>query len=186
MQQCMQLDLLWNAQGPSSLPSAYRPSAPPNFNVEKVILCKGSLNTPQREEFVRRICGVYPDVPVQERLNIPHNRVDLGETDPVRRVAQGKRTLLFGEIHPKHAVWDGAGKDANYIERRRLSLYGFCFYGCQFCYLAGRSAVWFSPTVKIFVNLPEMMSEINRQANTAGRLIEFCAGDFRTALPWTR
>ena len=41
---------------------------------------------------------------------------------------------------------------------------GFCPYGCKYYYLAGTQGVKFSPTVKIYVNLPEMLEEINRIA----------------------
>jgi len=41
-----------------------------------------------------------------------------------------------------------------------FSPYGFCPYDCQYCYLAGTPGVKFSPTVKIFVNIDEILDQI--------------------------
>ncbi|MBN2308444.1 MAG: hypothetical protein JXR94_05700, partial [Candidatus Hydrogenedentes bacterium] len=178
-----QLDLICRPENRHwGFPQSYRSVVPRRFRVARIILCKGSLATPGREAFVRRICAAYPHVPVEERLDLPHNRVEFGEPDPVRRVARGKRTLVFGVIAPRHALWGGDGQGGYYTNRRRLSLYSFCFYDCPFCYLSGRDGVWFSPAVRIYVNLPEILAEADRLATAAGRPIEFCAGDLQDGL----
>jgi spore photoproduct lyase len=164
------------------LPTAYSPAPPHGFQVERIILAKGSLDTPEREAFVRRICGVYPGVPVEEWLGVAHNRVELDEPDPVRRVAKGKRTLVFGVIDPKHALWGDDETNAYYENRRRLSLYSFCFYDCRFCYLSGRSGVWHSPAIRIYVNFPEILAEVDRLARAAVKTIEFCPGGLQDGL----
>ena len=89
------------------LPQDYEPVVPAGFDVRQIVLCRGSLDTPQRERFVRRICSVFPTAKVSEELNTVHNRVELHEPEPAHRVAMGKQTLVFGELSPKHAVWDG-------------------------------------------------------------------------------
>ena len=152
------------------------------FDVRQIFLCRGSLSTPERDSFVRRICCAFPAAEIVEQLDTVHNRVELHEPEPAHRVARGKQTLVFGELSPKHAVWDGGGREAPYLHRRRLSLCGFCFYACRFCYLAGRDAVWHSPTVKIFVNLTEIMDEAERHIRRAEQPLEFCIGELQDGL----
>jgi len=164
------------------LPEDYVPEVPDGLDVNRIVLCRGSLSTARRESFVSRMCGVFPGAEVLEQFDTPHNRVELHETEPVHRVAHGKRTLVFGELSPRHAVWGGKGQEAPYLCRRRLSVYGFCFYRCQFCYLAGRDAVWHSPTIKVFVNLPEIMEEVGRHIGNAESPLEFCAGELQDGL----
>ncbi len=164
------------------LPQDYEPEVPAGLHVNQIFLCRGSLDTPQRERFVRRICSVFPTAKASEQFDTVHNRVELHEPEPMHRVALGKQTLTFGELSPKHAVWDGRGQEAPYLHRRRLSLCGFCFYACRFCYLAGRDAVWHSPTVKIFVNLTEIMDEVERHIRRAEQPLELCIGELQDGL----
>jgi len=176
-----QLDLI-RPESAWELPQDYVPSVPSELHVGQIFLCRGSLSTARRENFVRRICRAFPTATVVELLDTAHNRVELHEPEPAHRVARGKQTLVFGELSPKHAVWDGGGREAPYLHRRRLSLCGFCFYACRFCYLAGRDAVWHSPTVKIFVNLREIMEEAERHIRRAKQPIEFCMGELQDGL----
>ena len=167
---CRQL-ALFEDHGGTRLPEGYVPRRVEGFAPERIVLTKGSLDTPEREAFVRRVCGVYPGVRVEERLDVAHNRVDLGEADPMRRLARGKRTLVFGVLRSAVRFSDEEGNTCpNYWH---FSVYGYCPYGCSYCYLAGTQGVWFSPTVKIYVNLPEILSEIDRRANRLGRETAF-------------
>lgn len=177
-----QLDLFDVPDKGRHLPVASVLRAPAGFAPKQIILAKGSLDTPEREAFVRRICGVYPDVPVEEQLDVAHNRVAFAEADPVRRVAQGKRTLVIGTINPKCALWGEDKRFRYYAERRRLSLYSFCFYDCGFCYLAARDGVWFSPAIRVYVNLPEILAAVDRLARERGKEIEFCVGPLQDGL----
>jgi spore photoproduct lyase len=63
-----------------------------------------------------------------------------------------------------------------------FSPYGFCPYNCAYCYLAGTPGVRFSPTVKIFVNLPEILDEVDRQATALGKPTAFYLGKLQDAL----
>lgn len=177
-----QLDLLEDADTPVCLPSDYVPKPVQGFECERIILCKGSLDTPEREAFVLKICGVYPGVPVDERLDTPHNRVEFDEPDPARRVARGKRTLVFGELGLKSAVWANELRNGVFTNEMCFSVYGFCPYGCTYCYLNGTPGVWHSPTVKIYVNLAEIMEEIGQWANAARRTTTFYLGRYQDGL----
>jgi spore photoproduct lyase len=63
-----------------------------------------------------------------------------------------------------------------------FSPYGFCPYGCHYCYLAGTPGVWFSPSVKIFLNLDEILGEVDRTARQLGRPTAFYLGKLQDGL----
>jgi spore photoproduct lyase len=92
----------------------------------------------------------------------------------------GKKTLVFGE----HRSAVGLSQESrnccpNYWH---FSPYGFCPYGCTYCYLAGTRGVYFSPAVKIFLNLPEILGQIHRVACEAGRPSAFYLGKLQDGL----
>jgi len=127
-----------------------------------------------------RICAAYPEAEVVEALGTPHNRVDLGETDPLRLHERGKQTLVLGEHRSALRFSDEGGNACpNYWH---FSPYGFCPYGCHYCYLAGTPGVWFSPTVKIFLNLEEILGEVDRTATRLGRPTAFYLGKLQDGL----
>ena len=139
-----------------SLPRDYEPVRPAYFEVARICLAKGSLATSERRRFVERICDLYPDVQVEERLDTPHNFLRLGGRDPLALHRAGKHTLVFGEL--ESAVRFAQEKGNACPNYWHFSPYGFCPYGCRYCYLAGTPGVKFSPSVKIYVNLPEMLA----------------------------
>ena len=175
-----QLDLFGVPEEAHFLPAAHVPSAPQHFDVETIILSKGSLDTPERESFVRGICDVYPKAEIVELLDTPHNRIDLGETDLLNLYERGKKTLLFGEL--KSAVRFSEEKGNTCANYWHFSVYGFCPYVCKYCYLAGTPGVRFSPTVKIYVNLADILSEIDRRANLLQRPTAFYLGKLQDGL----
>jgi len=152
---------------PDLLPCDYGPRPPDYFGVERIIMAKGSGTTPERKRFVESICALYPGAELRASLGTPHNRIVLGEADALARHRRGKRTLVFGEHRSAVRFSEESGNACpNYWH---FSPYGFCFYGCKYCYLSGTPGVWHSPTIKIFVNLEEILAEIDRRA---GRLIQ--------------
>ena len=162
------------------LPTAFTPWVPPHLSVRRIILARGSVATPARNAFVRRVCSAFVGVPVEEHLDTVHNRIDLGERDPWRLYGLGKQTLVFGEL--KNAVRfsdEQANTCPNYWH---FSVYGSCPYRCAYCYLAGTQGVWFSPTVKIYVNLPEILGQIDRVANQLGAPAAFYHGKLQDGL----
>ncbi|UCH34011.1 MAG: hypothetical protein JSV65_15855 [Armatimonadota bacterium] len=117
------------------MPADYAPVRPAGFSVERMVLTKGSQSTPERRRFVERICGLYPAASLIECLEVPHNRVHLGESDPVALHREGVRTLVFGELGSAVRRSEETGNTCpNYWH---FSVYGYCFYGCAYCYLAG-------------------------------------------------
>lgn len=170
-------DLMLEADGPLA---EYRPHPVPFFQPSRIVLAKGSNRTAGRRRFAARICEAYPEAEVVEALGTPHNRIDLGETDPLRLHERGKRTLVLGEhrsaVHFSH---EEGNTCPNYWH---FSPYGFCPYGCHYCYLAGTPGVWFSPSVKIFLNLEEILGEVDRTARQLGRPTAFYLGKLQDGL----
>jgi spore photoproduct lyase len=87
---------------------------------------------------------------------------------------------VFGEL--KSAVRKSEEKGNTCPNYWHFSTYGYCYYGCSYCYLAGTRGVWNSPTVKIYVNLPEILEQIDRTANRIGRPVAFYQGKLQDGL----
>ncbi len=164
------------------LPAGYdyetRPAA--LFQPQRIILAKGSVSTRERRRLVERICEVFPDAEVVEQLTVPHNKIVLDATDPLTLHYHGRRTLVFGEHGSSVARSDEEGNTCPNFWH--FSPYGFCPYGCQYCYLAGTQGVRFSPTVKIYVNLDDILSQIDRTARKIGRPEAFYLGKLQDGM----
>ncbi|MBN2310608.1 MAG: hypothetical protein JXR94_16670 [Candidatus Hydrogenedentes bacterium] len=175
-----QLDIFDTPDVPVRLPVTHAPECPPHVHVERIILTRGSRDSPERRAFIRHICGGLPGVPVEERLDTPHNQIDLRVRGAVPLQAAGKRTLVFGVL--KNAVRFSQESGNTCPNYWHFSLYGHCPYGCSYCYLAGTQGVWFSPTVKIYVNLPEIIARMDRIANELTRPVSFYHGKLQDPL----
>lgn len=174
------MDLFGTPEFHPRLPENYEPVRPDYFDVERIYLTRGSIATPERKRFVERICALYPDVPVEKRLDTPHNQLGLGARDPLRLHQTGKHTLVFGEL--QSAVRFSAEKGNACPNYWHFSPYGFCPFGCRYCYLAGTPGVKFSPSVKIYVNLPEILLEIDRIARSQAQPTAFYLGKLQDSL----
>ena len=163
-----------------SLPRDYEPVRPACFEVSRICLAKGSLATSERRRFVQRICDLYPGVGVEERLDTPHNFLRLDGRDPLGLHRTGKRTLVFGAL--ESAVRFAQEKGNACPNYWHFSPYGFCPYGCKYCYLAGTPGVKFSPSVKVYVNLPEMLAQVDRIAGRLEAPTAFYLGKLQDAL----
>jgi spore photoproduct lyase len=163
-----------------SLPIDYEPVRPVYLNISRIYLAKGSIATPERRNFVQHICNLYREAEVNECLDTPHNRIELNETDALTLHHAGKKTLVFGEL--KSAVRFSQEEGNTCPNYWHFSPYGFCPYGCKYCYLAGTQGVKFSPTVKIYVNLPEILDEIDRTARRLDKPTAFYIGKLQDPL----
>lgn len=158
----------------------YLPQPVALFRPSRIVLAKGSNRTEAHRRLTERICAVLPDAEIVEAFETPHNRVDLGTADPLRLHERGKRTLVLGEHRSAVRFSEEDGNSCpNYWH---FSPYGFCPYGCHYCYLAGTPGVWFSPTVKIFLNLEEILREVDRTANQLGKPTPFYLGKLQDGL----
>jgi len=158
----------------------YVPRAVRHFRPARIVMTRGCDTNTDRARFVEAICRTYPDAEIIDRTALSHAKVDLDIDEPLLRHEAGKNTLVFGEH--KSAVRfseEQANCCPNYWH---FSPYGFCPYHCAYCYLAGTRGVWFSPTVKVFVNLDEMLSKIDRIARQAERPTAFYLGKLQDGL----
>ncbi len=174
------MNLFREARPKLSLPTKYEPVSPDYVKVSQIYLAKGSISTKERQQFVERICHLYPEADVKQCLDTPHNRIELNKTDALALHRTGKQTLVFGEL--KSAVRFSEEEGNTCPNYWHFSPYGFCPYGCKYCYLAGTQGVKFSPTVKIYVNLPEMLDEIDRTAQRLGKPTSFYIGKLQDPL----
>jgi len=159
---------------------AYQPRAPRRFRPQKIVLTRGSMTRPERRAMAEAICAVYPEAEIEHRPEIPHNRIPFSGSDPLAVHCQGKKTLVLGEH--KSAVRMSSEQGNACPNYWHFSPYGFCPHGCHYCYLAGTQGVRFSPTVKIFVNLPEILGEIDRTARRIGEPTAFYVGKLQDGL----
>ena len=158
----------------------YQPKPASHFDPDTIVLTKGSFQGAQQRDFVQAICEQYPQAEVIERFDISHNRFELGGSDPLDLHYKGKNTLLFG-VHKSALRF--SDEDANTCPNYwHFSVYGFCPYDCQYCYLAGTPGVKFSPTVKIFVNIGEILDQIVRVASRLSEPTSFYLGKLQDAL----
>jgi len=163
-----------------SLPADYEPIRPDYLKVSQIYLAKGSIGTSERRRYVERIIKLYPEANVVECLDKPHNRIELNEMDDMALHRIGKQTMVFGEL--KNAVRFSEEEGNTCPNYWHFSPYGFCPYDCKYCYLAGTQGVQFSPTIKIYVNLPEILAEVDRVARQLQKPTAFYIGKLQDAL----
>jgi spore photoproduct lyase len=163
-----------------SLPRDYTPAEPAHFRVQDIYLAKGALVSDERRDFAEGICAALPNARIHDCRDVPHNRIKLPAEDPLAMHKMGKHALVFGELGDAVRFSDEADNTCpNYWH---FSPYGFCPYGCNYCYLAGTRGVWHSPTVKIFVNLGQMLKRINDVAHKIGKPTAFYVGKLQDGL----
>lgn len=160
--------------------SGFRSRPAELFRPSQIILAKGSVTTPAKRDLADRIRASYPDAEVVEAFDTPHNRIALCESDALRLHRAGKCTLVLAEH--KSAVRHSEEEGNTCPNYWHFSPYGFCPYGCTYCYLAGTQGVRFSPTVKIFLNLVEILDEIDRVASRLGEPTAFYLGKLQDGL----
>ena len=64
----------------------------------------------------------------------------------------------------------------------KIDSYGFCPYCCTYCYLAGTPGVKFSPSVKIFTNIDEILNAIDKESQKIAQPTAFYHGKLQDGL----
>lgn len=160
--------------------AAYTPRLAPHFKPDRIILAKGGQSDGHRRAFVDRIIALYPQAEVIDAPDTPHSQIDVPGPTLLQRQQYGKRTLVLGEL--KSAVRFSQEQNNTCPNYWHVSPYGYCPYNCRYCYLAGTIGVKFSPTVKVFVNLPDMLARIDHIANRQNVPTAFYVGKLQDAL----
>lgn len=163
-----------------TLGAEYQPKKAPHFEPERIVITKGSTDDPDHARLIERICALYPHASVTKRLDLPHNRIEVAGEDLLTQHYQGKKTLVVG-IH-KSAVRYGDETGNACPNYWHLSPYGFCPYDCQYCYLAGTPGVKYSPVVKIFVNLGDILAKVSEIAAKCAEPTAFYLGKLQDGL----
>lgn len=158
----------------------YNPAPADYFNPHTIILTKGWDISDISITRAEAICSVYPQATVIDKSDVPHNKVDLKGTDLLSMHYKGKQTLLLG-VH-NSAVRFSEEQENTCPNYWHFSPYGFCPYDCKYCYLAGTPGVKFSPTVKIFLNIDQILGQISRVASKLNEPTAFYLGKLQDGL----
>ncbi|MEW6234935.1 MAG: spore photoproduct lyase family protein [Candidatus Omnitrophota bacterium] len=163
-----------------SFSDGYQSRRVPFFNPQTIVLAQGSNSTPSRIQFASRICNAYPESTIIEAFDAPHSKVAIAGRRLIDRHYAGKKTLVLGELRDSVRLSQETGNSCpNYWH---FSPYGFCPYDCQYCYLAGTIGVKFSPSVKVFVNIDDILEKVNCIANKIVRPTAFYLGKLQDGL----
>lgn len=106
--------------------------------------------------------------------------MDLGQTDLLSTHYEGKQTLVLG-VH-KSALRFSEEENNTCPNYWHFSPYGFCPYDCKYCYLVGTPGVKFSPTVKIFLNIEQILEQIQKVARQLIRPTSFYLGKLQDSM----
>jgi spore photoproduct lyase len=166
--------------GTGTVLADYRPRPVVGFAPSRIVLAKGSVSSESRRRWAETICGAYPQAEVVEAPDTAHNRIRLGQTTVLGLHDEGKQTLVLAEH--RSAVRQSSEDGNNCPNYWHFSPYGFCPYACAYCYLAGTQGVRFSPTVKVFVNLPEILAQVDAVARRLGEPTAFYLGKLQDGL----
>jgi spore photoproduct lyase len=127
-----------------------------------------------------KILSLYPHIVPEDKPNTAHPKVSIEGTTPYGQHTNGKQTLVIGEHRSAVRLSTEEGNTCpNYWH---FSLYGFCPYGCTYCYLAGTPGVKFSPSIKIFTNIEEVLNAIDKQARHIAKPTAFYHGKLQDGL----
>jgi hypothetical protein len=165
---------------PSRARSPYEPRRPGGFRPDTIVFARGARTSASREVLAEAICRLYPRARRIEAPDVPHNRVRVEGQTALQQHRRGKRMLVLGEHHSAVRLSDERHNACpNYWH---FSPYGFCPFDCAYCYLAGTRGVRFSPTVKVFLNVYEMLARIDRVTARLTRPTAFYLGKLQDGL----
>ena len=132
----------------------------PGFHPERIILTRGALDTPARCAFVDKVRAAFPGVPVEEQLDRNHMQAEFAPrgTPLAEKIARGKRTLVLGVL--KNCLRRSEETGIHCPNYWHFSTTGFCWYDCAYCYLAGSCSSIVAPTVKVYVNIEDVLRKL--------------------------
>jgi spore photoproduct lyase len=163
-----------------SVDTVYHPKRIAGFEPSRIVIACGWNRTVFGQYLTEKILSLYPKILPEDCSDTAHVKVRINGMTPFEQHVAGKQTLVVGEHRSAVRLSSEEGNTCpNYWH---FSLYGFCPYGCTYCYLAGTPGVKFSPSVKIFTNIDEILNEIDKNARKIGRPTVFYHGKLQDGL----
>jgi spore photoproduct lyase len=163
-----------------SIDHAYQPRRVACFKPTRIVLARGWNRTAFSQRLTENILQFYPNIVPEVYADTAHPKIVIGEATPYEQHLAGKQTLVIGEHRSAVRLSSEEGNTCpNYWH---FSLYGFCPYGCAYCYLAGTPGVKFSPSVKIFTNIDEVLNAIDKNAHKINKRTAFYHGKLQDGL----
>ncbi len=162
--------------------AGYAPKPADGFQPDRIVLTRGSLDTPARRAFAERIGRLYPQAERIEALDRTHMQLKglLTKGDDAARRRAGRRTLVLGTIAtPLRRSEEADIVCPNYLH---ASPTGYCAYGCTYCYLAGSCSTIVAPVVKVYVNLEDVLAAAARRAKRMTEPTGIYVGKLQDAL----
>ena len=151
---------------------------------DEIVLAKGCDARPHEAAYCERVIAAFPDARVTDARDTPHNRVKVSGETAVERIDRGKRMLVLGAMgRPVSRNCDPeaeAGTLCTHYHAVHPTWY--CFYNCAFCYLSGSPGVRFSPTVRIFTNLQDILAAMNGVLARSREVVSFYVGKVQDGL----
>ena len=160
--------------------TSYVPVAADHFKPKTIIFTKGWNRSDINTSRAKAICGVYHQAKVLDMSDVSHSQVDIKQSDLLSTHRRGKQTLVLG-VHSS-AVRFSREQGNTCPNYWHFSPYGFCPYDCKYCYLAGTPGVKFSPTVKIFLNIDQILGQIGKIASKLTEPTAFYLGKLQDGL----
>jgi spore photoproduct lyase len=160
--------------------NAYQSRQVTYFEPARIVLTRGWNKTAFSQSLTENILSLYQNIQSEDHSNTAHPKILIDGTTPYSQHTAGKQTLVIGEHRSAVRLSTEDGNTCpNYWH---FSLYGFCPYGCTYCYLAGTPGVKFSPSVKIFTNVDDVLSAIDKESQNIGKPTAFYHGKLQDGL----
>ena len=162
--------------------AAYQPAADHGaFAPRRILLTRGSLDTPARRGYAERLCAAFPGAERIEALDRTHMQLGglLPQGGAARREA-GRRALVVGCL--RSVLRRACERDICCPTYLHFSPTAYCTYRCAYCYLAGTRSTVFAPVVKLYVNLEDHLAAIERTARHLEAPASFYVGKLQDAL----
>ena len=163
-----------------STDNTYTPRRVECFEPSRIVLARDWDRTSSSRSLTEKILSLYPSILPEDCSNTAHPKILIDGSTPDEQHFAGKQTLVIGEHRSAVRLSSEEGNTCpNYWH---FSLYGFCPYGCTYCYLAGTPGVKFSPSVKIFTNIDEVLNDIDKNVQKIARPTAFYHGKLQDGL----
>jgi DNA repair photolyase len=164
----------------------YAPRRVAFFEPARIVFARGWNRTPFGQSLAEKVASLYPKIVPENFSDTAHPKIvidiEVEERMPpaLAQHVLGKQTLVIGEHCSAVRLSSEEGNTCpNYWH---FSLYGFCPYGCTYCYLAGTPGVKFSPSIKIFTNIDEVLNDIDKHARKIEEPTAFYHGKLQDGL----